>query len=140
MALCSGEAREEEVRNERQSWIWLSFLALLFSLLLPRFSFAALFQAGEAGIGIQWQPNATGTANPISLGPFIVTMQFEPNNAPQSKQTRPCVVSQDGLTALYTITAADFPAQGQYYVQFIAVQGSTVRKSPVITISVGPSL
>lgn len=111
-------------------------------------AWAALFQAGEAGILLQWDPNHQQLANgqvipaasPVNLTGYTVQMVFRLNTN-SSNQVRTCTVAANGMTASYVMTATDFPAGGNYYIEFIATAGSTtVRKSPIINISVGPAL
>jgi hypothetical protein len=136
----------------------LFLLTLLFSLLSPHSSALALppvaFQAGEAGVGIEWLPNCvtnavnpqvpcTLVANPISLSGYTVTLAFAPANNPTATEDRSCMVGTDptyGSDCTYIEAATDFPTPGLYDIQFIAVNGSTTRKSPIQNISVGPSL
>ncbi len=118
--------------------------SLVFCLVLALASSAraALFQQGEAGVGLTWQANAAGTAAPVTLSGSSVTMVFRAANA-SSVQTRSCPVQSDGNSCIYVTTASDFPVAGPtvYYVQFIATYGNgIVRKSPTMEILVGRSL
>ncbi|MFZ0889971.1 MAG: hypothetical protein WA005_16110 [Candidatus Binataceae bacterium] len=99
-----------------------------------------LFQAGEAGLTIQWIPNRPSAANPISLSGATVVMRAlkYPGGTATSLS---CVVAGDGLSATYTMASTDFPAPGIYQLQFVAtLSSSSIRKSPVRQIEVGESL
>jgi len=99
-----------------------------------------LFQAGEAGLTIQWIPNYPGASNPISLAGATVVMRAlkYPGGTATSLS---CTVAGDGLSATYTMASTDFAAPGIYQIQFVATFNSaSIRKSPLKQLEVGESL
>lgn len=101
---------------------------------------AQSIQAGEAGVVIVWQPNATGAGNPISLTGLTVMMSYGIQGS--AIKLVPCTVANDGLSASYTIVAGDFPKPGTYSLQFQASGGggAIVRKSPIGSLTVRSNL
>jgi hypothetical protein len=122
-------------RNER-----ILIAVLLLALIWAPASWAISWQAGEAGIQIVWRPNVANSGNaPFNMSTATVTVLWQLGDEPS--QSRPCLVSADGQSATYILTATDFTIPGTYHAQFEAwFNGQLIRKSPIFTATVNQSI